>query len=75
MATAKREKFSNWVDPELLAGMRNVANDEGRQFQAVLEDVLLSYFETRSQKATPEVMTHFRASMERNRGLLEFLAQ
>lgn len=75
MATAKREKLSNQVDPELLAGMRKIANDDGRQLQAVLEDTFRSYIETRSQKVTPGVMTHVRASMERNRGLLELLAQ
>ena len=75
MATLKREKFSSQVDPELLAGMRKIASDDGRQFQAVLEDAFRSYIENRSQKVRPDVMAHVRASMERNRGLLELLAQ
>ena len=75
MTTAKREKFSSQVDPELLAGMRKIASDDGRQFQAVLEDAFRAYIESRSKKVRPEVMTHVRASMERNRGLLELLAQ
>ena len=75
MATLKREKFSSQVDPELLAGMRKIASDDGRQFQAVLEDAFRTYIESRSKKVRPEVMTHVRASMERNRGLLELLAQ
>ena len=76
MATAKREKFSSQVDPVLLAEMRRIASDDGRQFQAVLEDAFRDYIEGRSQrKVRPEVMAHVRASMERNRELLELLAQ
>ena len=75
MATQKREKFSSQADPELLAAMRRIARDDGRQFQAVLEDALRAYIENRSQKVRPDVMAHVRASMERNRGLLELLAQ
>ena len=76
MTTAKREKFSSQVDPELLAGIRRIASDDGRQFQAVLEDAFRAYIEGRSQrKVRPEVMAHARASMERNRELLKLLAQ
>ena len=75
MATVKREKFSSQVDPELLAQMRKIASDDGRQLQAVLEDAFRAYIENRSRKVRPEVMTHVRASVERNRGLLELLAQ
>ena len=76
MATIRREKFSSQVDPELLAQMRKIASDDGRQFQAVLEDAFHAYIEERSQKKVrPEVMAHARASMERNRELLELLAQ
>ena len=35
MTTAKREKFSSQVDPELLAGMRKIATDDGRQFRVL----------------------------------------
>ncbi len=76
MATLKREKFSSQVDPALLAQMRAIANEDGRQFQAVLEDALHAYIEGRSQrKVRPEVMAHFWASVEKNRRLGELLAQ
>ena len=76
MATLKREKFSSQVDPELLAGMRKIANDDGRQFQAVLEDAFRTYIEGRSQrKARPEVMAHFWASVEKNYKLGELFAK
>lgn len=75
MATVKREKFSSQVDPALLEQMRKIASDDGRQFQAVLEDAFRAYVENRSRGVRPEVMAHVRASMERNRGLLKLLAQ
>ena len=73
---AYREKFSSQASPELLKTMREIARKEGRQFQVVLEDALREYIESREQqKVRPEVMAHFRASVERNRRLLELLAQ
>ncbi len=55
--------------------MRQVAQDEGRHFQAVLEDAMKDYLESKAQpKVRPEVMAHFRASLERNRRLYELLA-
>ena len=72
---ATREKFSSQASPELLAGMREVARTEGRQFQAVLEDAMRSYLESKTQeKVRPEFMAHLRASIERNRRLGELLA-
>lgn len=74
--TTTREKFSSQAAPELLAAMRQVAQDEGRHFQAVLEDAMKDYLESKAQpKVRPEVMAHFRASLERNRRLYELLAQ
>ena len=71
-----REKFSSQADPALLAALRGVARDEGRQFQAVLEDAIRGFLDERANgKVRPEVMAHFRASVERNRRLYELLAQ
>ena len=73
---ASREKFSSQAAPELLEAVREIARKEGRQFQVVLEDALRNYVESKEQqKVRPEVMAHFRASVERNRRLLELLAQ
>ncbi len=73
---ATRQKFSSQAAPELLAAMRQVAQDEGRHFQTVLEDAMKGYFESKAPpKVRPEVMAHFRASLERNRRLYELLAQ
>lgn len=71
-----RQKFSSQADPELLAEMREIARKEGRQFQAVLEDAMRGYLESRTQaKVRPEFMAHVRDGMERNRRLYELLAQ
>ena len=71
-----REKFSSQASPELLLAMREIARQEGRHFQAVLEDAMSSYVEAKTQqKVRPEVMAHYRASVERNRKLYELLAQ
>ncbi len=73
---ASREKFSSQASPELLKTMRDIARKEGRQFQAVLEDALREYIDSREQrKVRPEVIAHYRASVEKNRRLAELLAQ
>ncbi|MCY4636159.1 MAG: hypothetical protein OXG04_16900 [Acidobacteria bacterium] len=71
-----REKFSSQAAPELLAAMREIARSDGRRFQSVLEDAMTGYIETRArQEVRPEVMAHYRASVERNRLLAELLAK
>ena len=75
MATT-RAKFSSQAAPELLAGMREIARKEGRHFQAVLEEAMVNYIESKARdKVRPEVMAHYRASVERHRRLYELLAQ
>ena len=73
---AAREKFSSQAAPELLAAMRRIARADGRHFQAVLEDAMTGYIEARARgTARPEVMAHYRASVERNRLLAELPAE
>lgn len=52
MATAVREKFSSQAAPEVLAALRQIAESEGRQFQAVLDEALREYIE-RKEKGRP----------------------
>ena len=57
--------------------MREIARCEGRQFQAVMEEAMQEYIESRARH-TPrsEVMDHFQASsVERNHRLMELLAE
>ena len=71
-----REKFSSQASPELLAALRAAAREEGRHFQAVLEDAMRSYLETRARETIrAEVMERFRASVDRHRLLGELLAK
>ncbi len=71
-----REKFSSQASPDLLTKMREIAQSDGRHFQAVLEDAMSDYIESRErQKVRPDVMAHYRASVEKNRRLAELLAQ
>ena len=73
---AQREKFSSQANPEVLSEMRAIARREGRQLQAVLEEAMIDYIETKkSGDVRPRFMAHFRASLERNRRLGELLAQ
>ena len=70
-----RERFSSQASPDLLAALRKVARYEGRHFQAVLEDAMREYIDNKAQdKVRPEVMAHYRASVERHRRLYELLA-
>ena len=72
---ATREEFSSQAPPDLLAKMREIAQDDGRHFQEVLEEAMWVYIESRERpNVRPEVMTHYRASLERNRRLMELLA-
>ncbi len=74
--SGSKVKYSSQAAPELLSAMREIARQEGRQFQAVMEDAMQEYIVNRSRKSPrPEVMAHFRASVERNRRLYELLAE
>ena len=69
-------KYSSQAAPELLSAMREIARSEGRQFLAVMEEAMEEYIESHAQqRPRPEVMAHFRASVERNRRLMELLAE
>ena len=60
-----REKFSSQADPELLAGLRGVAETEGRQFQAVLEDAMRDYIDRHAtDRPRPHVLQALGESLE-----------
>ena len=73
---ATREEFSSQAAPELLSKMREIARSDGRHFQAVLEDAMSGYIESRERsKIRPEVTAHYRASVKKHRRLYELLAK
>ena len=73
--TLCREKFSSQADSKLLGALRELAKKDGRHFQAVLEDAMRDYIETRAEgKPRASVMAQFQASVVKNRRLGELLA-
>ena len=74
--SAARQKFSSQADPQVLVELKAIAQEEGRQFQAVLEQAMREFIE-RKRNAQPreQVLASFRASVEKNRRLAELLAQ
>lgn len=52
MNTVVREKFSSQAAPDVLAAIRQIAESQGRQFQAVLDEALRDYID-RQQKERP----------------------
>ena len=79
---ARREKFYSQAAPELLAAMHGIVRQDGRHFQAVLEEALRLYIQDREgpkdlsrEKVRPEVMAYFRAGVEKNCRLYELLAE
>ena len=43
-----KEKFASQASPELLAAMRQLAEEEGKQFQALLDEVMREFLERRN---------------------------
>ena len=63
----ERVKFSTQAAPDLLSTMRSIAREEGRQFQAVLEEAMTLYIERkRGDRARAHVMEHLRSSIAQN---------
>jgi predicted transcriptional regulator len=76
MATPIREKFSSQASPEVLSALRQIAESQGRQFQAVLDEALRDYID-RQQKERPrrQVMMAFAESVEEFEALYSKLAK
>ena len=45
---AKREKFATQVDAAIIAELKSLAQEEGRQIQSVVEEALKSYLDAKS---------------------------
>jgi predicted transcriptional regulator len=48
--SAIREKFSSQASPEVLSAFRQLAENEGRQFQALLDEAMRDYLDRKSQR-------------------------
>jgi mRNA-degrading endonuclease RelE of RelBE toxin-antitoxin system len=74
--TQVREKFASQIDSELLAELRRLAREEGRQIQAVLEEALLDLLEKRRHaKPRRHIMVHYQSSHETFAELYKKLAE
>ena len=71
-----REKFSSQAAPDVLAALRLIAESQGRQFQAVLDEAMRDYID-RHQKERPRrhVMTSFASSLDEFDNLYKELAK
>jgi len=76
LTTTAREKFSSQAAPEVLASLRQIAQEQGRHFQSVLDEALRDYI-SRQQKDRPRrhVMTAFAASVNEFDHLYQELAK
>lgn len=71
-----REKFSSQASPEVLAAMREIAANEGRQFQAVLDEAMREYIERHEKlRSKRHVMKAFADSLGEFEGLYRDLAK
>ena len=71
MSATSRQKFATQVDVNLLQAVRGLAETEGRQIQAVVEDALREYLESRQSGLAPRqrVLDAYVTSTERYAGL------
>jgi predicted transcriptional regulator len=71
-----REKFATQVDPSILARVRTLAQQEGRQLQALVEEALADLIEKRKNThPRPAVMAAYHASHEKYGALYKKLAR
>ena len=76
MAFHSREKFATQVDSEILATVRNLAQSEGRQLQALVDEALADLIEKRRHgKPRTHVMAAYQASHAPYRELYKKLAE
>lgn len=76
MAQNIREKFATQVNAEILAAVRSIAKDEGRQIQALVDEALADLIEKRKQaRPRSHVMEAYQASHEKYGALYKKLAE
>ena len=71
-----REKFATQVNSETLAAIRTLAQSEGRQLQALMDEALADLIEKhKNGKPRPHVMGAYLASHEKFAPLYKKLAE
>jgi len=76
MASQTREKFATQVNSDILSAVRRLAQAEGRQLQALVDEALADLIEKRKQgKPRTAVMAAYQASHEKFGSLYKKLAE
>jgi hypothetical protein len=76
MAPRSREKFATQVDSVILSAVRSLAQSEGRQLQALVDEALADLIEKRKQgRPRNHVMAAYRTSHETYGPLYKKLAE
>jgi len=76
MSSTHRMKFATQVDSELLSAIRGLADREGRQIQALVDEALADLIEKRKQdRPRAHVMSAYRGSHETFAPLYQKLAE
>ena len=76
MAAQTREKFATQVNSEILSAVRHLAQSEGRQLQALVDEALADLIEKRKQgRPRANVMAAYQASHEKFGPLYKKLAE
>ncbi len=76
MTSDSREKFATQVDPEVLSAVRDLARQEGRQIQALVDEALADLLEKRrQQKPRTHFMTAYLGSHKKYAPLYKKLAE
>jgi hypothetical protein len=71
-----REKFATQVDTDILKAVRAIAQEEGRQIQALVDEALSDLVEKRRKaQPRPHVMAAYQASHEKFGSLYKKLAE
>jgi hypothetical protein len=74
--TANREKFATQVNSEILAAVRQLAEKEGRQIQALVDEALVDLIEKRKKASPrPHVMAAYLTSHDQYAPLYKKLAE
>jgi len=73
---SSREKFATQVNAEVLAAVRDLAEKEGRQIQALVDEALADLVDKhRNGRPQPHVMAAYLASHEKYGPLYKKLAE
>ena len=76
MARKPREKFATQVDSETLSALRDLAQNEGRQIQALVDEALADLLEKHRQgRPRPHVMAAYSTSIDKYGNLYKKLAE